>query len=350
MPYSRPSLSTIINRIKNDLESRLTTGAAVLRRAFIKVLSIVVGGAIHSLYGLIDFITKQLFVDTAELPYLIRHGSIFNVNQKQATFSVGPVIFTGINGTIIPALTQVQRSDGVVFQTDDEVTIAAGEAIASVTCLTAGEDGNTDEDTILSLSSPIVGADNQATVGVGGLVDGTDVEDQELYRARVVARMQAPPLGGAESDYKAWALEVPGVTRAWVYPLYLGPGTVGITFVVDGEVDIIPTPTKVTEVQAYIDARRPVTAEAIVFAPIETQLDFDISLTPDTTPVRAAVQAELEDMLMRDAEPAGTIFISRINEAISIAAGEEDHTLNDPTGDVTAGAGELFTMGTITWS
>jgi len=46
----------------------------------------------------------------------------------------------------------------------------------------------------------------------------------------------------------------------------------------------------------------------------------------------------------------GKIKISQINEAISIAAGEEDHVLTTPTGDVQPSQGGLVTLGTPVFS
>ena len=43
----------------------------------------------------------------------------------------------------------------------------------------------------------------------------------------------APPHGGNSSDYVTWALEVPGVTRAWVPPVPLIPGAVTVFFMMD---------------------------------------------------------------------------------------------------------------------
>jgi uncharacterized phage protein gp47/JayE len=54
-------------------------------------------------------------------------------------------------------------------------------------------------------------------------------------------------------------------------------------------------------------------------------------------------------MLLRDAEPGGTILISHIREAISIAAGEVDHVLSAPAANVTHASGQLATFGAITW-
>jgi uncharacterized phage protein gp47/JayE len=40
------------------------------------------------------------------------------------------------------------------------------------------------------------------------------------------------------------------VTRVWVYPLQMGPGTVTVLFVCDEEVSIIPSLAKVAKVKA----------------------------------------------------------------------------------------------------
>jgi len=102
-------------------------------------------------------------------------------------------------------------------------------------------------------------------------------------------------------------------------------------------------------VQDYIDSVRPVTANVVVVAPIAVTLNLTIALTPNNTLVQAAVQAEVEDMLRREALPGGTLLLSHLREAISIAAGETNNVLITPTADVTYADGEMAIMGTITW-
>ena len=70
--------------------------------------------------------------------------------------------------------------------------------------------------------------------------------------------------------------------------------------------------------------------------------------------MRAVVEAELEDLLTREGEVddgsgSGTILLSHIREAISVATGETDHTLTAPAADVTFSLGEIAVMGTVTW-
>jgi uncharacterized phage protein gp47/JayE len=146
-----------------------------------------------------------------------------------------------------------------------------------------------------------------------------------------------------------WALEVPGVTRAWCYPQELGAGTVTVRFVRDDDVSLIPDAGEVTAVQDYINARRPVTADVSVVAPIAVAVDLSIDVVPDTTEVRAAVEAELKDLIQREGAPGTTLLLSHIREAISIAAGEFNYTMSTPSADITHTTGQIPVLGTITW-
>lgn len=141
------------------------------------------------------------------------------------------------------------------------------------------------------------------------------------------------------------------MTRAWVRPGWFGLGTVGLMFVCDDQVGgLIPNADKVAEVQAYIDARRPVTAELRVFAPTPKPMNPAIGgLDPATDTVKAAVVAELEDLLRREAEPGVTILASHVREAISLANGEVDHSLTLVGNFATLGH-EIATLGAPVWS
>jgi uncharacterized phage protein gp47/JayE len=235
------------------------------------------------------------------------------------------------------------------------VTLDDGTATPAIEALNPGSLGNAVEDTQLSFVSPISGVN---IVGLTSeLSGGTDTETDESLRSRVKERIQQQPQGGSKRDYIRWAREVPGVTRAWCYPLENGPGTVVVRFVMDDTYsDGIPQAGDVEDVQAYLEERQPLGATVTALAPVAVPLNFEIALLnasgdPETDPtIRAAVQAELADMIFRDAEPGGTILESRIREAISIASGEYDHGLLLPAANVTHAAGQIATMGDIEWA
>jgi uncharacterized phage protein gp47/JayE len=207
----------------------------------------------------------------------------------------------------------------------------------------------------LQLVTPISGIEGTGTVDADGLTGGTDIESLTLLLERLIRRIQDPPKGGAPGDFVTWALEVAGVTRAWEYVGVDGEGNPGIgkvalAFVRDEDDSIIPSAGEVEEVQDYLNDRF-FGEEVIVFAPTAAPMAFEIRLSPNTVAVQNAVKAELQDMITRDAEPGGTIPISRINEAISAAAGEVDHLLVSPTADVEHDFGEMATYNAagFTW-
>jgi uncharacterized phage protein gp47/JayE len=351
MAFQRPTLSDLIERTKADFQSRLTGGGSLLKRSVAAVIARVHAGAMHLLYGYAAFMAKQLMPDTAEKEYLRRWANIWKVTPKAASFAQCTVTFSGTDGVAIPVGTELTRSDGVTYITDSTVTTAGGlGATVTATAKVAGAESSLSGGEILSMSSPIAGISSNVPVSSSGLLSGSDAEDDSSLLGRLLTRIQMPPNGGSKNDYATWAKEVAGVTRAWCYPNYYGTGTVGLTFVRDNATSIIPNPTQVATVQAYIDdaSRRPVAAALTVFAPTAVPLNFTISGISDAT-IRAAIQAELADLILREAIPGGTLLLSHINEAISVAKGETDHVLTAPSANVTTAAGNLTTMGTITW-
>lgn len=349
MPFSRPTLQQLVNRTLADAQTRLGADELV-RREDLQVLARVLAGASHGLHGFIDWLSQQVIFDTAAAEFLERWSSIWGLARLSAAAAVGEITLTGTSGTVVPAGTLLVRADGAEYETDAEVTLSAGTATAAVTALAAGQDGNAAAASALTIATPIAGVNSAAIVTAGALTGGADIENDDSLRARLLARIQAPPHGGASHDYVAWALEVAGVTRAWCYPQELGLGTVTVRFVRDDDASPIPDAGEVAAVQAHIDALRPVTADLTVVAPVAVPLDFTISITPDTSAIRAAIEAELRDLLRREAEPGATILLSHIREAISLATGENDHTLTVPAANVTHAVGEMATFGTITWA
>lgn len=349
MPLERPTLPQLIDQGAAEFESRLPGVLVRVRRSLIGVLNRVLAGGLSGLYQFVEYLNRQVWPDQAEAEFLVEHGARWGVYRTPAAPATGSVSFTGTNGAIIPASTVVQRADGTRYLTDAIATIAAGVALVPVTAEIAGQASNSALATAVTLVSPIAGVNSAANASTA-LAGGADIEDVEAWRTRILARIRQAPQGGSVPDYIAWALEVPGVTRAWVYPGELGPGKVTVRFTRDDDASPIPDAGEVATLQDYIDERRPVTAAVTVVAPVAAPLNFTIQLTPNTPPVKGAVEAELADLIRREGEPGGTLLLSRLREAISIASGETDHVLTVPNADVTHTVAQIPTMGVITWA
>ena len=366
MAFTRPTLTQIIDRIKGDFKSGLSL-QAILRRSFLAVFAAAFGGASHTLHGHIDFaINKKFFPDTGDEETVVRWGTLFDLPRKEAQRAELAIDVVGTTGGTLPQGQVYVRSDGITYAVKTEVIVPASSTVSAIIVEneieSVGDDGNLTNGDKVSLQSAIPGIESEATVTATEL-EGEDLEDLEEYRIRVLERLAFPPSGGTVNDYISYAKTVAGVTRVWVLPDQVGEGTVGLTFVEDGNApaSIIPSPAKVDEVQEGVLALKPVSADLFTFAPIELEMNPEIQLKPNTTDVQNAIIAELEDLLAREAEVRdasdpdqvglgiqfdGKIKISQINEAISIAAGEEDHILLSPTSDVQPQSGGLVTLGT----
>ncbi len=343
MPFERPTLETIIKRVTADIESRLSTPQ--LRRSNAKVYAMVMAAVSHSLHGYAEYISRQLFFDTAEGNYLDHWGSLYGVLRKAAAKAHGTVTFSFSGSAVeVPVGTLLQSQLGTQYKT----TSAVAESAATVEALIAGSAGNLAAGETLTLISPIAGVKSTATAGE--ISGGVEEETDDALRSRLLARVRERPHAGTAQDYEAWALEVSGVTRAWVYPREEGTGSVVIRFVCDGLENIVPTDTMRQTVQDYIDSVRPVTARVAVYAPKTQTINFTIKdLEPDNETVKARIKEALVELFQREAVPGRVLYLSHIRAAISGATGEVNHVLVEPAEDIKPDVGILPIVGAITW-
>lgn len=354
MAFQRPTLQERIERSLSDIESRLPGAQPRLRDTVLGVLARMHAESTHDLHGHLDWNARQVLPDTADVESLDRHALWrAGLTRTAAVAATGSVTFTGTNGATIPAGTRLQTADGALYATGAAAAIAAGSATAAVTAVVAGVAGNQVAGVALSLLSPIAGVNSQALVAAGGLTGGADTETGARLLERLRDALQRPAQGGSLQNYVSWALAAhPSVTDAWVDENAMGYGTVTVRIMTyNATANGIPTQTVLDAVLAYINNRRPAGMKGLyVVAPIADQLNFTIGgLNPATQAVKGAIAAELADLLRREAKPGGTLYLSHLREAISLAADEVNHALTAPAADVVSAAGHIPVMGVITW-
>ena len=350
MALNRLTVTELITRGRGDVDARLAGIDPRLRRSLTEAIVRMHAGVTHGMYGEFDAIALDALPDTAVGDALLRWATMYSVTGLSGAPAGGTAGATGTNGIEIPAGTLLQLGNGIEFLTLGSVTIIGGVATLTIEAVATGEAGNADTGSILSFVSPIAGIDLTTTVASPGLMGGIDADEDEELQDAVVARIQNPEQGGNLADFERWTFEAAaGITRRWVFPPSVGSALIGVLFVRDAESPITPDAAEILEVQEYLTAKRPLGSRPVVLAPTLVPLDLTMSLTPNTAVVQAAVEAEFADMILRDAVPSGTILISHIREAISLAEGETDHDLTVPPGDVTHAAGELAVPGTITF-
>lgn len=367
MAVERPTLQEVIDRIEADM--KVKTIYPLVRRSVLKVLARIYGGAVHTLYGYMEYKGWQTFVNFADATHLDRHAEEYGMGRQIALKAEGEVQVVGALGTTIPAGTELQNPDGLLYEvvTDTDLDTstgggsgADGTQLVPIRAKTAGVEYNQTSGVVFSFTSPLADVQPTATAPFW-IRGGTDRETDAELRARVLRRKQYPPRGGSKHDYVTWMMEFPGVSRAWAFPGIDGDGTVGCAFVMDGEDPIIPDAITRDLVRQYLEEHEDPVTGLTVGCPVgakaglrmltlyDLPVHFEVMLTPNTTAVQTEVKAELEDLILREGGPGNALRLSRISEAISGAFGETRHRLIVPAADVVASSQQIHAMGTLTF-
>jgi uncharacterized phage protein gp47/JayE len=177
-----------------------------------------------------DLTIQRAFVVTAARPWLLMHGNQHGIPVKLATKATGFITVNGTPGTVVPAGTvlSTEAPAGLVsnrFSTDADLTLDAnGVGTVGITAALAGSGGSVPVGTITLMLTHVPGVTSISNDLP--LTDGEDDEDTEVYRARVLFRLQNPASSGNMADHIAWAMSEPGVGADAVVPVEFGPGTV----------------------------------------------------------------------------------------------------------------------------
>lgn len=365
MPWTTPTLKALRALNRDNITARLNSGAMVPNSA-LRVMSDANAGLAYLTLLYLNWLSKQLLPDTAETTFLDRFATIwlknFGGGRKTATYASGSALVNGIAGTVLPLGTQFSGQGSssstsappvtVIFQSTAQVTIGTAPTPVNLTALTAGAAGNMAPGAIITFATAIAGANGIVTVV--SMAGGADQETDALLRARVLQRIQQPPMGGAATDYVAWAESIPGVTRAWCSPNEMGLGSVTLRFMMDelratpGNylTSGFPTSVDVAAVQAYVNSVRPVTAQDVfVVAPIPEPINFVLgNLSPSDPGTVQNIVTSVNNLLLLKGAPANavdgksqpgqTIYAAWISDAVYQAAGVNffdlvmaDHTM-----------------------
>ncbi len=364
MPFQIPTLPELVQRTANAFRANLKGTDARLWPNNVAVAAKVKAGAVFPAYRFIEYISRQAFAHLADGPFLERKAYDYGLSRLPATYAAGMVTFSGDSGVVVPAGVTVQRVDGVRYETIQSGTISTtslgtGTADVPVRALEPGRAGNAPSGAGVTLLSPLDRIRSDGAVGTDGIGLGADEESDEGLRSRLLQRLRYPPHGGAAFDYVAWAREVNGVTRVFVDPVTATNGrvSVGVWFMMDDlRPNGIPLPADVAAVAAHIDGVRPAGALVQVMAPAALAIPVTVQgLDPDTLAVRDAIRAELADLFRRIGKVATsvapvTLHRSKIDEAVSIAAGEDSHTLAAPLVDTPIAIGVVPVLGAVSFT
>lgn len=307
------SLSELVRYMESAFALKFYSGAAVLRKGVLKVLATVFGGALYLLSVVAKRIWKNRFVTTCDVQALDGFGAEYGIPHKAATFARGYVTVTledGVSSATIPADTYfIDSVSGKEFRTLAPSTITNSALTVLVIASDAGSDSNLDADTELSFRDATpTGLEDTAVVDDDGIKGGYSVEvhvDGEIqewgetadeYRARLLNRIQNPPQGGSENDYKQWAERFSFVSDSYIKSGEPRANCVAVALA-NYNADVTLNADEVSQVEEYIlsDSRRPITADVRVFSVTPVSFTITAAVTPSTTSVKQSVSLAVQN-------------------------------------------------------
>jgi uncharacterized phage protein gp47/JayE len=396
MPFNRPTLSQLQAQAAADIATAVPNADALLRFSNLGIMGKVQAALANGLYGYLDDIAQQSVPFTATGEALYAWGALKGVILKGATaagaLENNPIEVTfpnSANGTALPTNWPLVRSDGTPYVTTGAGEVAGGSVTAPCMATGTGSVTTCAVGQVMNLATAIAGISSTGAVSTAGSA-GSDVEDDDDFRNRMLDAYQDPPMGGAISDYLVWALEVPGVTRAWVVPLEGGAGTVSVYVMLDvseavfggfpqgsnggaaNETRTAPATGDQLTVANFIYPLRPVTALVSVKAPAPNTLNFTINgIASAGAATKAAISAAIAAVLLMNAAVGGAVDgngdvlpgvdLSFIESAIAAIAGTQGFVITAITcsagavtpgtvGNITSNAGCLAVLGAVTYT
>lgn len=260
--------------------------------------------------------------------WLDYHGAQANITRRAGRQAEGVLHIEGNIGTAIPAGTifctaATDENSSVLFATDEEATIEDGSVDIHITAVEAGKESNVIAGTVVLAEIPINGITSISNPEA--LKGGTDEEDDETYRARILEAYASETMNvGNNGDYVRWAKEVAGVGSVSIIPEWDGPGTVKLIIIdTNGE----PASQDICdEVYNHImcpdspmDRKAPIGASLTVASPDIMNLTYTCKVKledeANIEDVRAAFQKKLEEYYLV-AEEEGVLKFAKVCSAL----------------------------------
>lgn len=344
MAFIVPNIQAIRDKLLRDLKNFLPD-ADVSSDSDFYIRATSVASAVEGLYEHQKWIVRQIFPDTADSEYLYLHAAVRGLVLKQGVPARGLLRIKGQAGAAVPEGLQAKRStDGVMYRvTGAAVVPQAGTVDVAAEALAIGQAGNAADGAPVTLQAASVGLDSGATLVSmrGGVAKETDGE----LLARLLELIRRPPAGGNRHDYRRWAMEVEGVTDAFVYPLRRGLGTVDVAIVSGND---LPSQDTVERVRQHIEDVRPVTAKGFLVVvstlrvlPVGIQVELaDTSLEVATAGIKKVLQEQFLQL-----SPGETWFRSQSEALISNVQGVRDRKILTPSANVVP----VVNANTIEW-
>lgn len=309
---------------------------------------------LYSLWVHEQYVARQMFPQTADGEYLDLHAELRDLERTAATYAEGTIRFQ-VDEARQVALEIAKgvcctTDAGVEYLTTQASVIAIGNEYCDIPAAAkdAGKSGNTPANSIVNMTLAPTGV--SCCTNPAAFTGGSDSEEDESLRARIVASYKRLPNGANSAYYESHVLNTDGVAAVEVVPRSRGIGTVDV--IVASE-DGVPTSELLASIAAELEEQREICVSIQVLAPTTLPVSIAADITPGEgySYVQAAanVQERIADYF--SGELLGKpIRIAKLSDIVFNSKGVENCKITSPASDLVANVGVLPVLGGLTLS
>lgn len=299
-----------------------------------------------------DWVLDQSFPQTAQGIYLERHGVVRGIRRTEASYAEGVLRFSVRSASTvdlnIPVETVCMTSAGLRFQTTQAAVLSAGSLSVDVPAkaMEAGIAGNVATGTVSILAACPVGV--TACTNPQAFNGGSDAEDDERLRERILESYQRLPNGANASYYRQIAMQHSGVVSATVIGRARGVGTVDVYIATEAGV---PSQKLLEEVQADLQEKREIAVEVKTLAPVIQRVNVAIQLEVSKNPGFETVREEVEHAIagyFNGRRLGKPVWLAELGQLIFAVSGVKNYHISAPASDQAADQTVLPLLGTLT--
>ena len=314
-------------------------------------------------YDYVDWLVDMHFAETATGEFLDAKAKEVGVFRRTKTKATGIVTFKGEPNAFIPAGFRVYAGEKAFYTTRPAYIGQNGKVDVEVASDGEGLGTNAGAYEVNAFTHL---AGLESVENTEPITGGADIEDDESLRERTLLKMRYPGTSGNKYHYMHWAMEVDGVGRVKVFPLWKGAGTVKVSIL-----DSNQKPAKedlIKKVAYHIDHGGERDGEAL--APIGAYLTVDtaklkkisisgrIDLAMGSAKTKSIVAEELKKDLQAyiDSEISykkNRLTVAKVIDLCYSIAGVSDIvslTIDGATDSVEIGDEEVFEVGEVVLS
>ena len=240
-------------------------------------------------------ILKLGFIEDNFDTFLDKRVSEFGVYRKQGSKATGEIKVEGKEGATIENGTIIRAND-LYFTVLNDIELPDNNIIY----VEANEVGYK-YNLLANTEFELVEKNDKVTKLVNEVEfsNGVDIESDEDLRKRFIKVVNSPSTSGNKNHYEEWALEVNGVGRAVVYPLWNGNGTVKVMVIGN---DNKPVAEEIIEnCKLHIEECMPIGCQLTVITPsllnVTIKAYIELKESYELEEIKVEFEAKLNDYL-----------------------------------------------------